>query len=288
MPYSPAGPPHRQSRRSLQKQAVLRRAAWAFSIVLCMGAFVSGFVFQRHKPNEQAAAQQPAPQVAQEQKEEALRLIDEAVRAKYEDRTDEALRIAQRARQIDPSVLGVDILAGEIAIESPDPKKRQEALPAANRALDNGEDTAGARLILALGTWQEHDGESVAGFTAKTRALRLIGEAADEFPSAPALHFFWSEMLAPSGQYRDAHRRIVTAMHCTQPWHSSVLIARKASFASRDAEAQHNPSGSSTSHRQDTMWKFDPLEAGAFLTAHQWDLIRAELQESPQPGPIEH
>lgn len=288
MPYSPAGPHHRQSRRSLQKQAVLRRAAWAFSIVLCVGAFVSGFVFQRHKPNEQAAAQQPAPQVAQEQKEEALRLIDEAVRAKYEDRTDEALRIGQRARQIDPSVLGVDILAGEIAIESPDPEKRQEALLAANRALDHGEDTAGARLILALGTWQEHDAESVAGFTAKTRALRLIGEAADEFPSAPALHFFWSEMLAPSGQYRDVHRRMLTAMHCTQPWHSSVLIARKASFASRDAEARHNTSGSSTSPRQDAIWRFEPLQAGAFLTARQWDLIRAELQEFPHPGPVEN
>jgi hypothetical protein len=271
----------------LQKQAVLRRAAWAFSIVLCVGAFVSGFVFQRHKPNEQAAAQQPAPQVAQEQKEEALRLIDEAVRAKYEDRTDEALRIGQRARQIDPSVLGVDILAGEIAIESPDPEKRQEALLAANRALDHGEDTAGARLILALGTWQEHDAESVAGFTAKTRALRLIGEAADEFPSAPALHFFWSEMLAPSGQYRDVHRRMLTAMHCTQPWHSSVLIARKVSFAPRDAEAQNNPSGSSTSPRMDTIWRSIPLEARAFLTARQWELIRAELQESPQPGSVE-
>ena len=288
MPYSPSGPHHRQSRRSLQKQAVLRRAAWAFSIVLCVGAFVGGFVFQRHKPSEQAAAQEVAPQVAQEQKEEALRLMDEAVRAKYEDRTEEAVRIAQRARQIDPSVRGVDILAGEIAIESPDPGKRQEALLAANSALACGEDTAASRLILALGTWQEQDGEGAAGFTAKTRALRLIGEAADEFPSAPALHFFWSEMVAPSGHYRDVHRRMLTAMHCTQPWHSSVLIARKASFASRDAEAQHNPSGNSTSPRQDTTWRSTPLEARAFLTARQWELIRAELQESPQPGPVEN
>ena len=287
MPYSPAGPPHRQSRRSLQKQAVFRHAAWAFSIVLCMGAFVSGFVFQRHKPNEQPAAQQPAPQVAQEQKEEALRLIDEAVRAKYEDRTEEALRIAQRARAVDPSVRGVDILVGEIAIESPDTEKRREALLAANRALDRGEDTAGARLILALGTWQEQDGEDAAGFTAKTRALRLIGEAADDFPSAPALHFFWSEMLAKFGKYRDVQRRILTAMHCAQPWHSSVLIARKVSFASRDAEAQHDPSGSSVSHRQNTR-SFDPLEPGAFLTARQWELVRAELQESPQPRPAEN
>ena len=288
MPYSPAGPHHRQSRRSLQKQAVLRRAAWAFSIVLCVGALVGGFVFQRHKPSEQAAAQEVAPQVSPEQKAEALRLMDEAVRARHEDRTDEAVRIAQRARQIDPSVRGVDILAGEIAIESPDPEKRQEALLAANRALDHGEDTVGARLILALGTWQEHDRESVAGFTARTRALRLIGEAADVFPSAPALHFFWSEMLAPSGHYRDVHRRMLTAMHCAQPWHSSALIARKASFASRDAEAQHSTSGSSTSHRQDTMWRSAPLGARAFLTARQWELIRAELQESPQPGPVEN
>ena len=288
MPYSPSGPHHRQSRRSLQKQAVLRRAAWAFSIVLCVGALVGGFVFQRHKPSEQAAAQVVAPQVSPEQKAEALRLMDEAVRAKYEDRTEKAVRIAQRARQIDPSVRGVDILAGEIAIESPDPEKRQEALLAANSALDRGEDTAASRLILALGTWQEQDSEDAAGFTAKTRALRLVGEAADEFPSAPALHFFWSEMLAPSGHYRDVHRRMLTAMHCTQPWHSSVLIARKASFASRDAEAQHNPSGSSTSPRQDTVWRSTPSEARAFLTARQWEIIRAELQESPQLGPTEN
>jgi hypothetical protein len=288
MPYSPAGPHHRQSRRSLQKQAVLRRAAWAFSIVFCVGAFVSGFVFQRHKPSEQAVAEEVAPQVAQEQKEEALRLMDEAVRAKYEDRAEEAVRIAQRARQIDPSVRGVDILAGEIAIESPDPGKREEALLAANSALACGEDTAASRLILALGTWQEQEGESAAGFTARTRALRLIGEAADEFPSAPALHFFWSEMLAPSGHYRDVHRRMSTALHCTQPWHSSVLIARKTSSASRDAEAQHNPSGNSTSPRQDTTWRSAPLGARAFLTARQWELIRAELQESPQPVPVEN
>jgi len=288
MPYSPAGPHHRQTRRSLQKQAVLRRAAWAFSIVFCVGAFVGGFLFQRHKPSEQAAAQVVAPQVAQEQKEEALRLMDEAVRAKYEDRTEEAVRIAQRARQIDPSLRGVDILAGEIAIESPDPEKRQEALLAAKSALDRGEDTAASRLILALGTWQEQGSEDAAGFTAKTRALRLVGEAADEFPSAPALHFFWSEMLAPSGHYRDVHRRMSTAMHCTQPWHSSVLIARKTSSASRDAEAQHNPSGNSTSPRQDTIWRSTPLEARAFLTARQWELIRAELHESPQPGPVEN
>lgn len=276
MPYSPAGPPHRQSRRSLQKQAVLRRAGWAFSIVLCLGAFVSGLVFQRHKPSEQAAAQQPAPQVAQEQKEEALRLLDEAVRAKYEDRTEEALRLAQRARQIDPSVRGVDILAGEIAIESPDPEERQKALLAANSALDRGEDTAGSRLIRALGTWQEQDGEGVAGFTAKTRALRLIGEAADAFPSTPALHFFWSEMLVPSGQYRDVHRRMLTAMHCAQPWHSSVLLARKASFASRDADVQDDLSAGSASHGQDATWQPDFGELGAFLTARQWDIAKDE------------
>jgi hypothetical protein len=95
-------------------------------------------------------------------------------------------------------------------------------------------------------------------------------------------------MLAPSGHYRDVHRRMLTAMHCAQPWHSSALIARKASFASRDAEAQHSTSGSSTSHRQDTMWRSAPLGARAFLTARQWELIRAELQESPQPGPVEN
>lgn len=287
MPYSPADPPHRQSRRSLQKQAVLRRAGWAFSIVLCVGAFVSGFFFHRHKPNEQAAPQEIPPQAAQEQKEEALRVMDEAVRAKYEDRTEEALRLAQLARQTDPSVRGVDILAGEIAIESPDPEERQKALLAANIALDRGEDTAASRLILALGTWQKQDDEDAAGFTAKTRALRLISEAADEFPSAPALYFFWSEMLAPSGQYRDVHRRMLTAMHCAQPWHSSVLVARKASFASHDAEAQRNPSGW-TSHPQDTKWNSDCGEVGAFLTARQWELIRAELQESPQPGSVEN
>ena len=72
--------------------------------------------------------------------------MDEAVRAKYEDRTEEALRLAQRARQIDPFVRVVDILAGEIAIESPDPEKYRKALLAANSPLDRGEDTAGGTL----------------------------------------------------------------------------------------------------------------------------------------------
>jgi hypothetical protein len=288
MPYSPAGPHHRQSRRSLQKQAVLRRAAWAFSIVLCLGAFVGGFVFQRHKPSEQAAAQVVAPQVPPEQKAQALRLMDEAVRARHEDRTDEALRIAQRARAVDPSVRGVDILSGLIAIESPDHEKRRDARLAANQALDRGEDTAGARLILALGAWQEQDGESVAGFTAKTRALRLISEAVEAFPSEPALHFFWSQMLASSGQLRDAQRKTSDSLRSLQPWDSSVLIARKASFASSDAAAQHNPSENSTSPQKDTTWRSTPLEARAFLTARQWQLIRAELQESPQPRSVEN
>jgi tetratricopeptide (TPR) repeat protein len=288
MPYSPAGPHHRQSRRSLQKQAVLRRAAWAFSIVLCVGAFVSGFVFQRHKPNEQAAAQQPAPQVAQEQKEEALRLIDEAVRAKYEDRSDEALRIAQRARQIDPSVRGVDILAGVIAIESSDQEKRREAILAANRALENDEDTAATRLLLALGAWEEQGSEDALGFAARTRALRLLGEAADAFPSEKALHFFWSELLAPFGQFREVHRKMLSAMHRLHAWESCSLITRKASFASRDADAQEDLSAGSTSNGQGTAWQPELGEVGAFLTARQWELIRDELQESPQPGPVEN
>lgn len=209
--------------------------------------------------------------------------MDEAVRAKYEDRTEEALRLAQRARQIDPSVRGVDVLAGEIAIESPDPAKHQKALLAANSALDRGEDTAGARLVLALGTWQEQVDEGAAGFTAKTRALRMIGEAADAHPSAPALHFFWSDMLAPSGQYRDVHRRMLNAMHCVQPWHSSVLITRKVSSASRDAGAQRNQSADTTTFSQDTNRKSGSTELGSFLTARQWEIIKGESQYSTQP-----
>ena len=274
---------------------MIDRAAFAVGALAVLLALVGGYAWQSVRASaEVRLAKQAGGEVSAavsvvspEQKAEALRLIDEAVRAKYEGRTNEALRIAQRARAVDPSVRGVDILAGEIAIESPDLEKRREALLAANRALDRGEDTAGARLILALGTWQEHDGESVAGFTAKTRALRRIEEAADEHPSEPALHFFWSEILATFGKYRDVHRRMLTAMHCAQPWHSYALIARKASFASRDAEAGQTLSGSSVSHRQNTR-SFDPLEPGAFLTARQWELVRAELQESPQPGPAEN
>lgn len=290
MRYSPAGLPHRQSRRSVQRQAVLRRAVWVFSVTLCLGAFVAGLFFQRHKPSEQPAAQQPAPQVAQEQKDDALRLMDEAVRAKYADRSEEALRLAQRARQIDPSVRGVDILTGEIAIESPDPEERQKALLAASSALDRGEDTPGSRLIRALGTWQEQDSESAAGFTAKTRAVRLISEAADAFPSALALHFFWAEMLAPAGQYREAHRRMLNAVHSAQPWLSSYLIARRASLASRDAEAQRQQSADATASNQDVPLKLDTGEAGTFLTARQWEIVREEegdLNWSAQPRPVE-
>lgn len=291
MRYSPAGLPHRQSRRSVQRQAVLRRAVWVFSVTLCLGALVAGFFFQRHKPSEQPAAQQPAPQVAQEQKDEALRLIDEAVRAKYEDRTDDALSLAQRARQIDPSVRGADILAGEIAIESPDPEKREKALLAANSALDRGEDTAGSRLIFALGTWQQQDAEGAAGFTAKTRALRLIGEAADAHPFEPAVHFFWAAMLTPSGQHRDVYRKLLTALHCAQPWHSAMLVARKASLASRVAIAQFDLSVAPTSHGQGAAWKPDFEEVGAYLTARQWDIVKEEeasdLDGSAQPRPVE-
>ena len=99
-------------------------------------------------------------------------------------------------------------------------------------------------------------------------------------------HFiFWAEMLASSGRYRDVYRRLLNAMHSTQPWLGFGFIARKAFLASRDAEAQRNPSVNWTSPQQDTIWKSDSRPESTFLTAHQWELIQAEAEDSPQPEP---
>lgn len=216
-----------QSRRRERKLRMLGRAALCAVLV---ALFVAGF-FWKTTTAERAAEPAAVVEVWSDRLDDALRLMDEAARAKAEGRSKDAVAAAAAARHADPAVRGVDIFVGTVAIEAAQPETSRLA---AEQALRRKESVAVAKLLLALHQWMVRgEGSGVQGAVALVEPL--LTEASEAEPSNMEVMFFWGDMASFGGCEDLAHRRLLGGVHRQQPWLSSATIAAKMELAAEEA-----------------------------------------------------
>jgi hypothetical protein len=197
--------------------------------VFVLGAFGGGILWRQSKVNR-AAAQVVELESSEEQRAEALRLFDEAVRARYEERAQGAMNAIAAARRADPQLRNVDVLVGEIALDQKDPETLRRA---AEYALERGENESSANLLNALEVWMRRGekGTDKAGQLAE----QFLSDAAEAEPSNAAVYFFHGELSRLLGDGRKAHRHLLYALHRQHPWRSAALLENKLQIAAREA-----------------------------------------------------
>jgi hypothetical protein len=203
--------------------------AWVVSGVFVLSAFAGGILWRQSKV-DRATDQVVAPETSEEQRAEALRLFDEAVRARYEERAQGAMNAVAAARRADPQLRNVDVLVGEIALDQKDPETLRRA---AEYALERGENESSANLLNALEVWMRRGekGTDKAGQLAE----QFLSEAAGAEPSNAAVYFFHGELSRLLGDGRKAHRHLLSALHRQHPWRSAALLENKLQIAAREA-----------------------------------------------------
>jgi hypothetical protein len=156
--------------------------------VFVLSAFAGGILWRQSKV-DRATDQVVAPETSEEQRAEALRLFDEAVRARYEERAQGAMNAVAAARRADPQLRSVDVLVGEIALDQKDPETLRRA---AEYALERGENESSANLLNALEVWmcRGEKGTDKAGQLAE----QFLSDAAEAEPSNAAVYFFHGEL----------------------------------------------------------------------------------------------
>ena len=170
------------------------------------------------------------PESSEEQKAEALRLFDEAVRARHEERAQGAMNAVTAARRADPQLRSVDVLVGEIALEQKDPETLRRA---AKYALERGENESSANLLSAIEAWMRR-GEQGAE-KAGQLAGQFLSDAAKAEPSNAAVYFFHGELSRLLGDGRKAHRHLLAALYRQRPWRSAALLENKMQLAALEA-----------------------------------------------------
>lgn len=170
------------------------------------------------------------------QRSQALRHLDRAVEARYNQLWSEATRFAYYARETDPATPGVDIFIGDMALERDDINAIGTA---ARAALRHQPASANAKLLLAIQAWilRGRTGASEAG-AAATQTLREA--ATDELSNGP-VRFFAGDFLRAIGQPAEAHANLLGGLHRLHPWESSALIAAKLWLAVEEAESWDRP-----------------------------------------------
>lgn len=219
----------RPSRRALRRRQIVRAVAWTLSGVFVLGAFAGGILWRQSKVNR-AADQVVELESSDEQQAEALRLFDEAVRARYEERAQGAMNAIAAARRADPQLRSVDVLVGEIALDQKDPETLRRA---AEYALERGENESSANLLNALEVWMRRGekGTDKAGQLAE----QFLSDSAEAEPSNAAVYFFHGELSRLLGDGRKAHRHLLSALHRQHPWRSAALLENKLQIAAREA-----------------------------------------------------
>jgi hypothetical protein len=160
----------------------------------------------------------------------ALRLLDDAVRARFEKRPLATMNALAEARRADPGAPGLNVLAGEIALEKKDTDSLRRASAS---ALRRGDNEAAAKLLAALEVWLRRGelGLDRAG----PQARQLLLEAAESSPSEASVHFFHGELSRQLGEGSAAHAHLLSALRRQAPWRSSALLRVKMQLAAVEA-----------------------------------------------------
>ena len=199
------------------------------AVLIIVSSFVASFFWHRLQLRRLAAASDISPST-EEQRASALRSLDEAVRARYEERMDDAMAQLAMAQQADPQLPGPELLAGEIALQQRD----TDALSRASaNALQRGDSEASAKLLAALGVWLRRGELGVE--RAGPQAKQLLLEAAESSPSEASVHFFHGELSRQLGEGSAAHAYLLSALRRQSPWKSSALLRVKMQLAAAEA-----------------------------------------------------
>ncbi len=199
------------------------------AVLLILSSFVASFFWHRLQLRRLAAASDILP-ATEEQRASALRSLDEAVRARYEERMDDAMAQLAMAQQTDPQLPGLELLAGEIALQQRD----TDALSRASaNASQRGGSEAPAKLLAALGVWLRRGELGVE--RAGPQAKQLLLEAAESSPSDASVHFFHGELSRQLGEGSAAHAYLLSALTRQSPWKSSALLRVKMQLAAAEA-----------------------------------------------------
>jgi hypothetical protein len=206
--------------------------------LLILAAFFAGLTWKKWMTKPTALATQAAAQVATaQQKTDALRLMDEAVKAKYEERYDDALRAVADARHADPWIRGVDYISGEIALQR---GESDDVTSAAQESIRRGENTANATLLLALDAWISR-GQPERAAQAGAIATQMLEEACTEDLSSGAVRFFLGDLQRLLGQPALAHRSLLAGAARLSPWSSGQVILAKMQLAADEVGATASP-----------------------------------------------
>ena len=224
----------RRKKRHLSPEALLRRRErrmifCTVSALIILSSFLASFFWHRLQFRWLAAASDISP-ATEEQRASALRSLDEAVRARYEERMDDAIAQLAMAQQADPQLPGLELLAGEIAVQQRD----TDALSRASaNASQRGDSEAPAKLLAALGVWLRRSELGVE--RAGPQAKQLLLEAAESSPSDASVHFFHGELSRQLGEGSAAHAYLLSALRRQSPWTSSALLRVKMQLAAAEA-----------------------------------------------------
>ena len=224
----------RRKKRRLSPEALLRRRKrriifCTVSALVVLSSFVASFFWHRLQLRRLAAASD-IPPATEEQRASALRSLDEAVRARYEERMDDAMAQLAMAQQADPQLPGLELLVGELALQQRDTDALSRASANASR---RGDSEASAKLLAALGVWLRRGELGVA--RAGPQAKQLLLEAAESSPSEASVHFFHGELSRQLGEGSAAHAYLLSALRRQSPWKSSALLRIKMQLAAAEA-----------------------------------------------------
>jgi len=224
----------RRKKRHLSPEALLRRRKrrmifCTVSALIILSSFVASFFWHRLQLRRLAAASDISP-ATEEQRASAFRSLDEAVRARYEERMDDAMAQLAMAQQADPQLPGLELLAGEIALQQRDTDALSRASANASQRRDS---EASAKLLAALGVWLRRGELGVE--RAGPQAKQLLLEAAESSPSEASVQFFHGELSRQLGEGTAAHAYLLSALRRQSPWKSSGLLRVKMQLAAAEA-----------------------------------------------------
>jgi hypothetical protein len=217
-----------------RRRRYARVLVWMSAIFIGL-SFAAGFVW-RSGWLRPPAADTALVAVGEEERAEAYRLFDEAVRARHEERLQGAYNAINEARRLHPDLPGVDLFVGEIAWEQREARTVQQA---ARESLRRGHNESSAKLLLALEKWMSRSPQDAVSVGASVG--ELLAEASEASLANAAALFFHGEVARLTGDPATAHRKLLGALHRQTPWSGTSLLSTKLQLAASEASRLGRP-----------------------------------------------
>ena len=282
-----------QARNIRRAERAKRRFAAAVALSAVAAAFLCGFGYV--KLSALASRLGTAEVVETRPSAQAMDLLDRGMRAKNEERYDEAADLAAQARAADPGIRGADVLVAMAAMK----QQRPDVVEAASReALKRGIDVPSAKLLLALNAWMLR-AQFGQGIAPAESALRQTAEVCADAPFEADAYFFLGEMNRTLGLFTVSHANFLSALRRMGPWSSASILEAKIQSAPADLDDdQGRQIVAGNNELPDdprlalTAWQLRQLEAdtlgaggirakGTLLEAHRTSPIQIRQTEQP-------